>query len=84
MYRYIAVKSAYDVNKPDKIYFYYFYEPYGYWWDKTCPKYVESCCQHGVGSTKICPKCNKMNIEIVRKMDRKENKSIKTISGLAK
>ena len=35
MYRYIAVKSAYDVNKPDKIYFYYFYEPYGYWWDKT-------------------------------------------------
>ena len=56
----------------------------GYWWDKTCPKYVEGCCQHGVGSTKICPKCNKMNIEIVRKMDRKENKSVKTISGLAK
>lgn len=56
----------------------------GYWWDKTCPKHVESCCQHGVGSTKICTKCNKMNIEIIRKMDKKENKSVKTISGLAK
>ena len=34
LYRYIAIKSAYDVNKPDKIYFYYYYEPYGYWWNK--------------------------------------------------
>jgi mannosyltransferase OCH1-like enzyme len=34
LYRYIAIKSAYDVNKPIKIYFYYYYEPYGYWWDK--------------------------------------------------
>lgn len=34
LYRYIAIKSAYDINKPDKIYFYYYYEPYGYWWDK--------------------------------------------------
>jgi mannosyltransferase OCH1-like enzyme len=34
LYRYISIKSAYDVNKPDKIYFYYYYEPYGYWWDK--------------------------------------------------
>jgi mannosyltransferase OCH1-like enzyme len=34
LYRYIAIKSAYEVNKPDKIYFYYYYEPYGYWWDK--------------------------------------------------
>jgi mannosyltransferase OCH1-like enzyme len=37
LYRYIAIKSAYDVNKPDKIYFYYYYEPYGYWWDKIKP-----------------------------------------------
>ena len=34
IYRYIAIKSAYEVNKPDKIYFYYYYEPYGYWWNK--------------------------------------------------
>ena len=35
MYRYISVKSAHDVNKPDKIYFYYYHEPYGHWWNKT-------------------------------------------------
>ena len=33
-YKYIAVRSAYEVNRPDTIYFYYHYEPYGYWWDK--------------------------------------------------
>ena len=37
LYRYIAIKSAYDVNKPDKIYFYYYYEPKGYWWEKIKP-----------------------------------------------
>lgn len=34
LYRYIAIKSAYDINKPDKIYFHYYHEPYGYWWNK--------------------------------------------------
>jgi hypothetical protein len=34
MYKYIAIKSAIDVNNPEKIYFYYYYEPYGYWWEK--------------------------------------------------
>ena len=34
LYKYISIKSAYDVNKPEKIYFYYKYEPYGYWWEK--------------------------------------------------
>ena len=34
LYRYIAIKSAYEVNKPDKIYFHYYYEPFGYYWDK--------------------------------------------------
>ena len=34
LYRYIALKSAFEVNKPDKIYFYYYYEPFGYWWNK--------------------------------------------------
>jgi mannosyltransferase OCH1-like enzyme len=37
LYRYLAIKSAYDVNKPDKIYFHYYYEPYGIWWDKIKP-----------------------------------------------
>ena len=37
LYRYIAIKSAYEVNRPDKIYFYYYYEPHGYWWDKIKP-----------------------------------------------
>ena len=31
---YIAILSAFLVNKPDKIYFYYHYEPYGKYWDK--------------------------------------------------
>jgi GT2 family glycosyltransferase/mannosyltransferase OCH1-like enzyme len=34
LYKYIAIKSAHEVNKPDKIYFYYYYEPEGYWWNK--------------------------------------------------
>lgn len=37
LYRYIAIKSAIDVNNPEKVYFYYFYEPFGYWWDKIKP-----------------------------------------------
>ena len=31
---YLSVLSAYIVNLPDKIYFYYHYEPYGQWWDR--------------------------------------------------
>ena len=34
LYRYICIKSAYEINKPDKIYFYHYHEPYGYWWDQ--------------------------------------------------
>jgi hypothetical protein len=34
LYKYIAIKSAHDINKPDKIFFYCYYEPYGYWWNK--------------------------------------------------
>ena len=37
LYKYLAIKSAYDINKPDKIYFHYFYEPHGYWWNKIKP-----------------------------------------------
>jgi hypothetical protein len=32
--RYLAVKSAHDVNKPDNIFFYYKHEPYGEWWER--------------------------------------------------
>ena len=31
--RYLNVKSAYDVNKPDNIFYYYKHEPHGEWWD---------------------------------------------------
>lgn len=31
---YIAVYSAYLINNPDIIYFYYHYKPYGIWWNK--------------------------------------------------
>jgi mannosyltransferase OCH1-like enzyme len=32
---YLAVKSAFEVNKPDAIFFYYKYMPSGEWWEKT-------------------------------------------------
>ena len=31
--RYLNIKSAYEVNKPDNIFFYYKHEPYGKWWE---------------------------------------------------
>lgn len=34
---YMAIKSAYETNKPDKMYFYYKYEPKGEWWEKSLP-----------------------------------------------
>ena len=34
LYKYLSIKSAHDLNKPDKIYFYYYNEPFGYWWNK--------------------------------------------------
>lgn len=45
LYKYIAIKSAIDVNNPDKVYFHYKYEPHGIWWNKIKPyltlEYVE-------------------------------------------
>jgi len=32
---YLAVLSCKIINNPDKIYFFYHYEPRGYWWEKT-------------------------------------------------
>jgi len=34
LYKYLAIKSAINVNNPIKTYFYYKYEPYGHYWDK--------------------------------------------------
>jgi hypothetical protein len=34
---YLAIKSAYDCNRPDAIKFYYKYEPTGEWWEKSKP-----------------------------------------------
>lgn len=32
---YLAVRSAFEVNNPEEIFFYYSYEPDGEWWEKT-------------------------------------------------
>ena len=32
---YLAVKSAYEINKPEEIFFYYSFEPEGEWWSST-------------------------------------------------
>jgi hypothetical protein len=34
---YLCIKSALDVNKPEKIFFYLNYEPYGVYWEKIKP-----------------------------------------------
>ena len=36
-YKYLAIKSAMDINKPDKLYFHYAHEPFGPYWDKIKP-----------------------------------------------
>lgn len=37
MAHYIAIRSAYDVNHPDAIFFHCAYEPHSYWWDLAKP-----------------------------------------------
>lgn len=37
---YLAVKSVYETNRPDRIFFYYKFEPQGEWWDK-CAGMIE-------------------------------------------
>ena len=34
---YLSIQSAIDVNKPDRVYFHYHYEPTGYWWERIKP-----------------------------------------------
>ena len=34
---YLAIKSAVDVNKPEKVFFHYEFEPTGEWWEKAKP-----------------------------------------------
>jgi hypothetical protein len=31
---YLAIRTAWQVNRPEHIYFYYKYAPSGYWWDQ--------------------------------------------------
>jgi hypothetical protein len=40
LYRYLAIKSAIDINQPDKVYFHYKHLPYGPWWDKIKDKLI--------------------------------------------
>lgn len=35
---YLCLKSCLEINKPDRISFYYHYEPHGEWWDKIKPE----------------------------------------------
>lgn len=37
LYKYLAIKSAIDINKPEKTYFHYYYEPFGKYWDMIKP-----------------------------------------------
>lgn len=37
LYHYIAIWSSICINKPKKVYFYYKYEPFGYYWNKIKP-----------------------------------------------
>lgn len=42
---YLSIISAYYLNKPDKIYLYYQYEPFGPWWDKIKPYLILKCIE---------------------------------------
>lgn len=35
---YLSIQSAIAVNKPERVYFHYHYEPAGYWWELIKPK----------------------------------------------
>jgi hypothetical protein len=35
---YLAIKSAIEVNQPERVCFHYCYEPAGYWWEKIKPE----------------------------------------------
>jgi len=37
LFRYLSIMSAYHLNHPDNIYFYYKYEPFGYLWERVKP-----------------------------------------------
>lgn len=37
LFKYIAIKSAIEINKPHTVYFHYKYEPYGPWWNLIKP-----------------------------------------------
>jgi GT2 family glycosyltransferase len=37
LFKYIAIKSAIEVNRPDQVFFYYKYEPTGPYWEKIKP-----------------------------------------------
>ena len=62
--RYLTVKSAWDVNKPDNIYFYYVHKPYGELWEKVQkyitpiqiekPEYVFDTPTEGIAYATLC------------------------------
>lgn len=40
LHKYITIKSALDVNEPDKLFYYCNHEPFGYYWDKLKDKII--------------------------------------------
>lgn len=67
---YISVLSCKVINNPDKIYFYYHYEPKGYWWEKTkaiCETVFVSIPTH-IGAKELKKTAHKSDILRIMKL----------------
>ena len=69
---YLSIYSAYILNKPEKINFYYHYSPYGKWWDKlqTIPnlKLIKVDIPEFIGEKKINHVAHKADIIRMNKL----------------
>jgi len=63
---YLSVYSAFIVNKPEKIFFYYHYEPHGKWWDKlkqiSVISFIKIDIPENIGSKPIIHAAHKSDI----------------------
>lgn len=69
---YLSVYSAQKINNPDKIYFYYHYEPFGKWWEKLkeikSVEFVKVNLPESIGSKKIIKtahRADKLRMELL-------------------
>jgi hypothetical protein len=67
---YLAILSAKLVNNPDKIYFYYHYEPYGKWWELIKPHIIleKIDVPTHIGSKPVLKTANKADIVRMNKL----------------